>query len=325
MYKIILIIILFKSTLFATLDVDKLIKKVIINNKIFYIEKNGDLKNEDIAIITPTPYYAKNFSYSFARSKNILAKTVYASHKKLFYSECKYIIRKNRLLPIHKSCGFKYRKNKKRAKRVEWEHVVPAWHFGHKLKCWKKGGRLECRLKNKKFRQMEADMHNLVPVIGEINSDRSNYPYKIIKGEKRIYGKPDVEVSFKLNIFEPPKDKYGDVARIYLYMRDKYGIKLSYQQEKQFIKWNNEDPVDNWERVKNRSIAKIQGDQNPYISHKEKLKQKTKPTIKEEFEEIKSDIQDRYGEFIEKLFPKYGIMIITILAFFLLILRKLNK
>jgi len=30
----------------------------------------------------------------------------------------------------------------------------------------------------------EADMHNLVPAIGEINGDRSNYPYGNIRGEK---------------------------------------------------------------------------------------------------------------------------------------------
>jgi deoxyribonuclease-1 len=336
MSKIILaIILLFVSNLFATTEIDKsqlfnkkidsFIKKVIVENQIFYIEQNGDLLDEDIAIITSNPYYAKNFSYSFQRSKNILAKTVYDSHKKLFYSGCKYVIKKNRLIPIHKSCGFKYRKNKRRAKRVEWEHIVPAWHLGHKLKCWKRGGRLECRLKNKKFRQMEADMHNLVPVIGEINGDRSNYPYSLIKGEKRIYGKPDVEVSFKLNIFEPPKNRYGDVARTYLYMRDKYGIKLSYKQEQQFIKWNNQDPVDNWERVRNRSIAKVQGDQNPYISNSKKLKPKENPTLKEEFEEIKADLQYRYGEFLEKLFPKYALLIITVMAFLLLIFRKWMK
>ncbi len=336
MSKVIFVtILLFISNLFATSnidksqlfseEIDKFIKKVIIENQIFYIEQNGDLLDEDIAIITPTPYYAKKFKYSFARSKNILAKTVYASHKKLFYSDCKYIVRKNRLLPIHKSCGFKYRKNKKRAKRVEWEHIVPAWKFGHNLKCWKKGGRLECRLKNKNFRQMEADMHNLVPTIGEINGDRSNYPYSLIKGERRIYGKPDVEVSFKLDIFEPPKNKYGDVARVYLYMRDKYGIKLSYQQEQQFIKWNNQDPVDNWERVRNRYIAKIQGDQNPYISHHKKLKTKQNPTLEEELEEIKVDLQNKYGEFLEKLFPNYSILIITVMAFLLLIFRKWMK
>ncbi len=304
MYKIIFTITLFLSNIFSS---------------------NINIENEDIATITSIPYYAKNIRYSFSRSKNIMAKIIYTSHKKLFYSGCKYTIRKKRLIPIHKSCGFKYRKNKKRSKRVEWEHIMPAWEFGHKLKCWKKGGRLECRLKNRKFQRMEADMHNLVPVIGEINGDRSNFPYSLIKGERRIYGKPDVEVSFALDIFEPPKNKYGDVARTYLYMRDKYKIKLSYQQEQQFIKWNNQDPVDNWEKVRNRAIAKVQGDQNPYISHYKKLEQKNNPTLKEEFEKIKADLEYKYGEFLEKLAPKYETIIITILATLFLIYRRWRR
>jgi len=31
-------------------------------------------------------------------------------------------------------------KNLKRASRIEWEHIVPAWFFGHNLDCWKRGG-----------------------------------------------------------------------------------------------------------------------------------------------------------------------------------------
>lgn len=35
---------------------------------------------------------------------------------------------------------------------------------------------------------MEADLHNLTPAVGELNGDRSNLPYGIVKGEPREYG-----------------------------------------------------------------------------------------------------------------------------------------
>lgn len=63
-----------------------------------------------------------------------------------------------------------------RAKRIEWEHVMPAHNFAHHLPCWKEGGRKACK-KDKTFKTMEADMHNLVPEIGEVNADRSNFRY----------------------------------------------------------------------------------------------------------------------------------------------------
>ena len=41
---------------------------------------------------------------------------------------------------------------------------------------WKDGGRKACS-KDPIFNKMEADMHNLVPAIGELNADRSNFRY----------------------------------------------------------------------------------------------------------------------------------------------------
>ena len=40
-------------------------------------------------------------------------------------------------------------------------------------------------------------MHNLVPAIGEVNANRSNYRYGAGKPKVGQYGKCDVEVNFK--------------------------------------------------------------------------------------------------------------------------------
>lgn len=64
-----------------------------------------------------------------------------------------------------------------RATRIEWEHIVPAWVMGHQRQCWQKGGRKSCTDTDPVFREMEADLHNLAPAIGEVNGDRSNYLY----------------------------------------------------------------------------------------------------------------------------------------------------
>lgn len=200
---------------------------------------------------------------SFSKSKRILAE-IYAEQPVSFYCGCDYKKQGKKLVPDLDSCGYDPRKNAKRAKRIEWEHVMPAWAFGHQLQCWQDGGRKNCR-KNPDFKQMEADMHNLVPAVGEVNGDRSNYRYGMLEGERRAYGACDVEIDFKARKAEPAPALRGDIARTYFYMADTYGVRLSKQQRRLFEAWAKQDPVDEWERTRNRLIERRQGNANPYV------------------------------------------------------------
>ncbi len=100
------------------------------------------------------------------------------------------------------SCGYKVRKNENRASRVEWEHVVPAWQFGHQRQCWQEGGRKNCA-KDPEYRKMESDMHNLQPAVGEVNGDRGNFMYSQWNGGEGQYGQCTMKVDFKDKIAEP--------------------------------------------------------------------------------------------------------------------------
>lgn len=86
---------------------------------------------------------------------------------------------------------------------------MPAWAFGHQLQCWQEGGRKACR-KDPRFVQMEGDMHNLVPAVGEVNGDRSNYSFGMLPGESRVYGRCDVEIDFKARKVEP-LSRYAEI------------------------------------------------------------------------------------------------------------------
>lgn len=88
------------------------------------------------------------------------------------------------------------RKNENRASRVEWEHVVPAWQFGHQRQCWQDGGRKNCA-KDPVYRKMESDMHNLQPSVGEVNGDRGNFMYSQWNGGEGQYGQCAMKVDFK--------------------------------------------------------------------------------------------------------------------------------
>ena len=142
---------------------------------------------------------------SFSRSKKELLNIYLAAGMdKTLYCGCGFDSEKK---IDYSACGYKPRKaTNKRSQRLEWEHVMPAFKFGKVLRCWREpicnkfngrpfGGRKCCSQVSPEFNQMEADMHNLFPAIGEINASRSNYPFGEIPGELRKYGICDIEIN----------------------------------------------------------------------------------------------------------------------------------
>lgn len=209
---------------------------------------------------------------SFSQAKKQLVK-LYQSNPdaRTFYCGCKINWKGKKGVPDAESCGYSPRKPatssgnaNARATRIEWEHVMPAFWFGHQLQCWQDGGRKACK-KDKRFREMEGDLYNLQPTIGELNGDRSNYRFSMIQGETRKYGQCDFEVDFKVKKAEPPPDIRGDIARTYFYMAGRYKLKLSNSQRQIFGAWNNSDPVDEWEKLRKKLINLIQDKGNPFI------------------------------------------------------------
>ena len=76
---------------------------------------------------------------SFNKSKKILEHQVYQDHRITFYCLASFDRDKNITLPE----GFVTPEHQKRAKRVEWEHVVPAENFGRFFSEWRDGS-TEC-------------------------------------------------------------------------------------------------------------------------------------------------------------------------------------
>jgi deoxyribonuclease-1 len=124
---------------------------------------------------------------TFDSAKKVARDAIYANHQTDFYCGCAFQPSGATGGTIDaSSCGYQARKNKARGKRLEWEHVMPAYFFGHTRSCWKSGnarcvkdgrkfkGRACCAKVDSTFRRIEADLHNLTPAVGELNGDRSN-------------------------------------------------------------------------------------------------------------------------------------------------------
>ena len=196
------------------------------------------------------------------------AQRIHAPEAKSFYCDCDIRWQGSKGIPDLTGCGYQVRKNGPRANRIEWEHVMPAHHFGHQRQCWQNGGRKNCVKNDSVFRAMEADLYNLVPAVGEVNGDRSNYRFGVLPSTAAQHGACPVKVDFKQKVFEPAAAVRGDIARIYFYMADKYNLSLSRAQQQLFLAWHKQDPVTAQERELNQRISQHMGQDNPFVSGK---------------------------------------------------------
>ncbi|MBV7297822.1 deoxyribonuclease I [Enterovibrio sp. NIFS-20-8] len=217
------------------------------------------------ALLLPFLASAAEHPQSFSKAKRV-AQKIYRDAPTSFYCGCDITWQGKKGIPDLEACGYNVRKQKNRASRIEWEHVVPAWQFGHQRQCWQDGGRKNCTRKDVAFKLMEADLHNLVPAIGEVNGDRSNFRFSQWNGpDGAYYGRCEAKVNFKQRVFEPPAQSRGAIARTYKYMHERYDLRLASAQKKLMDAWDKTYPVTAWECERDRRIAREQGNHNPFV------------------------------------------------------------
>ncbi|WP_108974001.1 endonuclease [Leptospira ryugenii] len=213
----------------------------------------------------------------FNKAKKFLRR-IYRKGGYDFYCSCPFQVSSSlegRFEIQREQCALESRTGNERSKYIEWEHIVPAHAFGKHRSCWtddscyvqgkKVKGRKCCQGTDPEFREIEADLHNLVPAPGELNQDRGNFDFGIIPGEPRQYGACDFEVNFSEAVAEPREAIRGDIARIYFYMEKQWGVEIQKSKRTLYEKWNQEDPVDTFEIQKNEAVEKVQGRKNPFI------------------------------------------------------------
>lgn len=192
---------------------------------------------------------------SFSKAKKSLEKKVYYNHRETLYCGAKFDEKKNVIKPV----GFTTTKYIKRAKHIEWEHVVPAENFGRTFSEWRSGdpkcvsskgkafkGRNCASKVNLEYRYMQADMYNLFPAIGAVNAMRSNYNFLPTVDAESTFGSCSMKISDRK--VEPPVNARGRIARTYLYMQDAYDrFNMSKSQAKLMDAWDKMYPVSEWE------------------------------------------------------------------------------
>jgi len=162
----------------------------------------------------------------------------------------------------------KYIDYKGKEKKMTLEHVYSADWIADHHHC---DNRNTCDIEAYKF--AEADLHNLWPTDGSVNSSRSNYPFREIPDEvsENRYSKKgcsDFERLYDVKqdkvLIEPRDAIKGKIARSMLYMHEEYGLPLRGMQDL-MLSWHKQYPVDFEELWRNQKIYELQGTYNMWI------------------------------------------------------------
>lgn len=229
-----------------------------------------------ILFLISFPLFAEgnNTNDSFNKAKKTLERNVYHDNRVTIYCGANF----DGFLNIKKPSGFVTTKNLKRAKKVEWEHVVPAENFGRAFSEWRNGhiecvnrkgksfkGRKCAEKMNAEYRYMQADMHNLFPAIGAVNALRSNYNFTMLPSVNSDFGSCDMRIDDRKA--QPPESSRGTIARTYMYMEQSYSkYKMSKQQQQLMTAWDKQYPVSKWECKRAKRIEKLQGNPNEIVN-----------------------------------------------------------
>lgn len=119
----------------------------------------------------------------------------------------------------------------------------------------------------------KSDLHHLFPTDSQMNAIRGNNSFgevvsdtKILKCKNVRFGK---SAEGRGDVFEPPPEHRGNVARALFYFSVRYDLPIDPVQEAYLRKWNREDPVDAEELERNEKIAALQGNRNPFVDYPE--------------------------------------------------------
>jgi len=210
---------------------------------------------------------------SFSKVKRLLLSDVYAGHHKTLYCDADFRQDKQVIAPA----GFMTTKQVRRAKRIEWEHVVPAENFGRSFTAWREGDPQCITTKGKtykgrrcaekvvpEYRLMQADMYNLFPAIGAVNALRSNYTFTLLPHTQVDFGSCAMKIDNRKA--EPPESARGRIARTYLYMDATYPrFSMSRKTRQLMESWDRMYPVAQWECDRASRIKDLQGNDNPIM------------------------------------------------------------
>ncbi len=123
----------------------------------------------------------------------------------------------------------------------------------------------------------KSDLHHLYPTDSMMNSLRGNTIFGEVHDDKGktkcAASKYGTGTAGSTELFEPPDDHKGRVARSLFYFSVRYDMPIRTEEEVILKKWNQEHPVEQNEMDRNDEIEKLQQNRNPFVDYPELAQQ----------------------------------------------------
>jgi deoxyribonuclease-1 len=140
------------------------------------------------------------------------------------------------------------------------ERIVPVeWVLGV-FNCESKE---KCRETREAYRLLETDLHNMYPVIQEVQKLRQTAPYGLVRTRYRQFR--DCPFKRSRGIVEPRPEARGNIARTIFYVHAEYGLPLDSRTLSTLQEWNLSDPPNWHEERRNTVIERFQGKRNMFV------------------------------------------------------------
>lgn len=206
-----------------------------------------------------------------SQAKNVV-KMIHLDYKTTWFNGCDYrydtTTCMDKTIVDTSTCGVSERRQS-----MQWIQIVPDTFYGRGMQCMNEDicvseftgkafrGKLCCRIKSVKYREMEAALYNLVPVVSAVANAQKDKAFGVVEKPTRVIGSVKIDSRY----IEPPDNRKGDIARVYLYMDKQYDLQLTEEERKMFEHWHQIDPVDAEECSVAKLFKKIQNVNNTWI------------------------------------------------------------
>lgn len=123
-----------------------------------------------------------------------------------------------------------------------------------------------CQNHDKEFKQMMLDARNWIPLIDDIEEDRNQSRFAPSPQGRQIYGQCPLILDIQARSIETRSQYRGDIARIILYYNAVWGMPITRTYKENLERISDEDPVDEFEMIREQEINNLQLLPNPFIS-----------------------------------------------------------
>ena len=134
-----------------------------------------------------------------------------------------------------------------------------SWITDH-LRC---GTKRQCNKSSPQYHRIMSDLHNIVVADAYLEFKRKSSLFGELDDSAPIL---KCNIRKGMNDIEPPDEIKGDIARTIIYMHQQYKlpIMMSYSL---LMLWHQADAPSPEELARNKRIAEIQGNENPFITN----------------------------------------------------------